>query len=127
MSLNVLIVDDSPAMRSFIRRTLQLSGLPVDAFATANNGNEALHVLEQQKIDLVLTDINMPEMDGAQLVKNMQGRESTRTLPVLVVSTDSTHARISSMLSLGAKGYVKKPFSPEVLREEIERVLGGVQ
>jgi len=127
MSLNVLIVDDSPAMRSFIRRTMQLSGLPVDAFATANNGSEALRVLEQQSIDLVVTDINMPEMDGAQLVENMQAREATRSLPVLVVSTDSTHARVSSMMSLGAKGYVKKPFSPELLREEIERILGGVQ
>ncbi len=127
MSLNVLIVDDSPAMRSFIRRTLQLSGLPIEACATANNGKEALRVLEQQVIDLVLTDINMPEMDGVQLVERMKSTATTRSLPVLVISTDSTHARVSSMMSLGAKGYVKKPFSPEVLREEIERVLGGVQ
>lgn len=125
--MNVLIVDDSPAMRSFIRRILQLSGLPVDSCATANNGCEALAVMAQQKFDLVLTDINMPEMDGAQLLENMRHREDLNSLPVLVISTDSTHSRVASMLSLGAKGYIKKPFSPEVLREEIERVLESVQ
>ena len=120
MELHVLIVDDSPAMRAFIRRVLELSGLE------ASNGEEALRVLEGNWIDAVLTDINMPQMDGEELLRRMSGHEVLHLIPVLEVSTDRTEGRIQKMLTLGAKGYVTKPFAPETLREEIEHSLGVV-
>ena len=126
MELHVLIVDDSPAMRSFIRRVLELSGLEVGRCMEASNGEEALRLLEDNWVDAVLTDINMPQMDGEELLRRMSGHEVLRLIPVLVVSTDRTEGRIQRMLTLGAKGYVTKPFAPETLREEIERSLGVV-
>lgn len=125
MAYNVLIVDDSPAMRSFVRRVLDLSGLAIGRCLEAGNGQEALEVLGREWVDVVLTDINMPTMDGEQFVRRMEADESLRPIPVLVVSTDRTEGRVRQMLTLGAKGYVTKPFLPETLREEMEKVLGA--
>ena len=124
MAFNVLIVDDSPAMRSFVRRVLELSGIDLGVSHNASNGQEALELLHSQWVDVILTDINMPVMDGEELLKILEADESLSTIPVIVVSTDSTQHRVQKMLTLGAKGYVTKPFLPETLREEIEKVLG---
>jgi two-component system, chemotaxis family, chemotaxis protein CheY len=124
MAFNILIVDDSPAMRGFVRRVLDLSGIHVGISLNAGNGQEALDLLRTQWVDVILTDINMPTMDGEELLKTLEADESLCTIPVIVVSTDSTQHRVQSMLTLGAKGYVTKPFLPETLREEIEKVLG---
>ena len=126
MELHVLIVDDSPAMRSFIRRVLELSGLEVGRCLEASNGEEALRLLEDNWVDAVLTDINMPRMDGEELLRRMSGHEVLHLIPVLVVSTDRTEGRIQKMLTLGARGYVTKPFAPETLRGELEHSLGVV-
>jgi two-component system chemotaxis response regulator CheY len=125
MAYNVLIVDDSPAMRSFVRRVLDSSGLAVGRCLEAGDGKEALGVLAKEWVDVVLTDLNMPVMDGEQFVRFLGQDESLRSIPVLVVSTDRTDNRVREMLTLGAKGYVAKPFVPETLREEIERVLSA--
>ena len=109
--------------RSFIRRVIHLSGFEVDDCVEAANGEEALLQLECRWIDIVLTDINMPHMNGEELVRQMSQHETLRTVPVVVISTDSTETRIERLMALGAKGYVKKPFLPETLREELERVL----
>ena len=74
-------------------------------------------------MDVILTDINMPVMNGEEFLTEVAARGDLKTVPVVVVSTDSTGMRMERMMSLGAKGYVKKPFSPESLREELERVL----
>jgi two-component system, chemotaxis family, chemotaxis protein CheY len=124
MAYNVLIVDDSPAMRSFVRRVLELSGIEVGQCMEAGNGVEALEVLQKEWVDVVLTDLNMPTMDGEQFVRKMEEDPAMRTIPVLVVSIDRTDHRVQQMLTLGAKGYVTKPFQPETLREELERALG---
>jgi two-component system, chemotaxis family, chemotaxis protein CheY len=124
MAFNVLIVDDSPAMRSFVRRVLDLSGIDVGTSLNAGNGKEALDLLRTQWVDVILTDINMPTMDGEQLLRALEADDTLRTIPVIVISTDSTQHRVQSMLTLGAKGYVTKPFLPETLREEMEKVLG---
>lgn len=125
MAYNVLIVDDSPAMRSFVRRVLDMSGLTIGKCLEAGNGKEALDLLRKEWVDVVLTDLNMPTMDGEQFVRLVEADDSLRSIPVLVVSTDRTEDRVRQMLTLGAKGYVTKPFLPETLREEMERVLGG--
>ena len=124
MPYSVLIVDDSPVMRGFIRRVMLLSGLELDDCLEASDGEEALERLREHAVDVILTDINMPRMNGEEFLRRLQSEGKLRAVPTLVISTDATQARILRMLSLGAKGYVTKPFSPESLREELERVLG---
>ena len=123
MAFSVLIVDDSPAMRAFIKRVIDMSGFDVGTCLEASDGEEALEVLNRSWVDIVLTDINMPRMSGEELVRNMHQDEMMKEIPIVVVSTDSTEIRIKTMISLGAKGYVTKPFHPEQLRFELERVL----
>lgn len=126
MAYRVLIVDDSPAMRAFIRRVIQISGFDCEDCFEAGNGEEALNLLDHEWVDLILTDVNMPGMDGEEFVRRLEADERFRSLPVLVVSTDATEKRIDRMLKLGARGYVTKPFTPEALREELERLLGVI-
>ena len=123
MALRLLIVDDSPVMRSFIRRVVDLSGLEVACYTQAGDGGGALLALAQEPVDVILTDINMPGMDGEQLLERLQQDGALRGIPVVVVSTDATPSRMERMLALGARGYVTKPFSPEILRKELDRVL----
>jgi two-component system chemotaxis response regulator CheY len=125
VAFRVLIVDDSPVMRTFIRRTIVLSGMEGAEILEASDGLEALNLLRAQWVDVVLTDINMPSMDGEQLVRCLEADDLLKSVPVVIVSTDSTESRMRQMLALGARGYVKKPFLPETLRGELERVLGG--
>ena len=125
MAYNVLIVDDSPAMRSFMRRVLIVSGFAIGTCFEAGNGQEALDLLRAEWVDVVLTDINMPTMDGEQFVRRLEADPSLQSIPVLVVSTDRTKGRMQQMLTLGAKGYVTKPFLPETLREAMEKALGA--
>jgi two-component system chemotaxis response regulator CheY len=124
MAYRVMIVDDSPSMRAFVRRVIDLSGFEVDFCMHAGNGAEALALLEQHTVDIILTDINMPEMNGEDFVRHLEEHEEFRAIPVVVISTDATQNRMQRMLALGAKGYVAKPFSPEALRAELDRVLG---
>jgi two-component system, chemotaxis family, chemotaxis protein CheY len=124
MAFDVMIVDDSPAMRRFIRRVIEVSGFAVGRYFEAGHGQEALTQLDTDWVDVVLTDINMPVMDGEQLVAAMRQREHLAAIPVIVISTDATEARMDRLSQLGAQGYVTKPFAPERLREEIENVLG---
>ena len=125
MAYSVLIVDDSPVMRSFIRRVMVLSGFELGDCFEASNGVEALAELREHGVDVILTDINMPQMNGEELLRELEAQGVLRSVPAVVISTDATKDRILRMLALGAEGYMSKPFSPETLREELERVLGG--
>ena len=124
MSLQILIVDDSPAMRTFIRRVVKLSGIEIAQYFEAANGVEALAQLAANPVDAVLTDINMPVMDGETFVRKMREEGPFQSTPVIVISTDATVHRIQTMQELGAMGYLQKPFGPEQLRNELDRVLG---
>lgn len=124
MAYSVLIVDDSRSMRKFVRRVMDLSGFEVGACWDAANGAEALALLGAHPVDIILTDINMPEMNGEEFVAELERQDAYRSIPVVVVSTDATENRIRRMIEIGARGYVVKPFSPEALRSELERVLG---
>ncbi len=124
MGYRVMIVDDSPAMRSVIRRVIVLSGFDLDECLEAEHGAEACRMLRDRPVDVILTDINMPVMNGEQFLGAVRADDSMGAIPVVVVSTDATEHRIRRMLELGAQGYVTKPFFPESLRGELERVLG---
>jgi len=124
MAYRVLIVDDSPAMRTFVRRVIDMSGFELSDCFEASNGVEALDLLRTEWVDAILTDINMPGMDGQEFLRSLSEDELLRSIPVIVISTDSTSHRMASMASLGARGYVTKPFLPETLRGELERTLG---
>jgi len=124
MAFSVLIVDDSPVMRGFIRRVMTLSGFEAGDCWEASNGEEALAQLREHEVDVILTDINMPKMNGEELLRQLETDARLRSVPALVISTDATKDRILRMISLGAEGYITKPFTPEALREELERILG---
>jgi len=124
VTFNILIVDDSPVMRSIVRRMLESVHAHGFNCQEAENGQAALDFARSARVDLILTDINMPVMDGEELLRNLETDESLQAIPVIVVSTDKTEGRVQQMMKIGARGYVRKPFMPETLRNEIQRVLG---
>jgi two-component system chemotaxis response regulator CheY len=121
--MKTLIVDDSPAMRGFIKRVLSVSGLDMEIVREAANGRQALATLRSNSTDLVLCDINMPQMNGEQLLSALASEGLLHRHCVVVVSTDATTSRVKRMLRLGARGYLRKPFTPEELRETVDRAL----
>lgn len=125
MAYRILIVDDSPVMRAFVRRVIDLSGFEISACREAANGLEALDLLRRETVDIILTDINMPHMDGEEFLRRLSRDEALRAIPLIVISTDATRRRTQRMLALGARGYVTKPFLPEALRAELDRSLGA--
>jgi two-component system chemotaxis response regulator CheY len=124
MAVNVLIVDDSGVMRSMIQKSLQLSGLDLGEVHQAANGREGLELLERQWIDLVVADINMPVMNGEEMIQGMQANPGLKAIPTIVVSTEGSRARIARLEGQGVR-FVHKPFSPERIRDILREVLGG--
>lgn len=124
MVLNILVVDDSSVMRMMIIKILHLSKLPLGELYEAANGAEALEVLKGACIDLALVDINMPVMDGEEMVNRLRENPETADLPVIIVSTDDSSAHKERLIQKKA-GFVQKPFTPQTLRFAILRELGG--
>ncbi len=122
MALNILIVDDSTLTRKKIRRIIEMVNLDVDSFFEAGNGLEALKILDESKADLVLADLNMPKMGGAEMIRRMRSNEATQSVPVVVVSTESNTTRVKELLVEGVKDYLHKPFTPEEFRATIQAV-----
>ncbi len=123
MAFNVLIVDDSAVMRAMITRVVKLSGVPLGAFYEAGDGEEGLRRLREHWVDLVLLDVNMPVMNGEQMLRRLRADPETASLPVIVVSTESSETRVNALEELGVS-FVHKPFAPETLRDIILRVTG---
>lgn len=115
MAYNVLIVDDSPGMRKVIRKILKMSGFEIGECLEAGDGVEALAVVRKDAVDVILTDINMPNMNGEELVVALAADPEYAHIPVIVVSTDQSEERVTRMLAMGARGYVTKPFVPHTL------------
>ncbi len=126
MSLNVLVVDDSSVMRSMVIRTLKLSGLPLGEVYQAANGKEGLQLLDSNWIDLALVDLNMPVMDGEEMIDQLRLNPETQQLSVVVVSTESSDTRIAKLKLNQNVEFVHKPFTPEGLRETVVGILGGM-
>lgn len=123
--LNILIVDDCKVMQAVIRRTLKLAKINTHTVDTADNGKSGLQMLKKNGYDLLVLDVNMPVMDGMELIHQVKKDPSIAEMPVLIVSAESNEGRKKTLSGLGA-GFVHKPFTPEVLREEILKVAGGL-
>jgi two-component system chemotaxis response regulator CheY len=125
MALNILVVDDSSVMRAMIIKTLRLSQLPLGEVFEAPNGQEALKVLDSKWIDLALVDINMPVMDGEEMIDRLRQNPETADLPVIIISTEGSETRKEVLMQRGTE-FVHKPFTPEKLRDTILKTLGGL-
>ena len=123
MELNVLVVDDSQVMRSIISKTMHLSGLPVGEIYQAENGQEGLEALQNNWIDLVIADINMPVMNGEEMIIRMKENIETRDIPIMVVSTEGSQKRIDRIVEKGVV-FIHKPFTPEIFRDNIQAITG---
>ena len=127
MGYNILIVDDSAITRKAIMRIIgMVSELDVAEIFEADNGLAALQLLNEHHIDLVLADLNMPEMDGMEMVHQMQQAENTESIPVVIISSKPNTASTEELLADGIRGYLHKPFTPEDFREIITNTLGAV-
>ncbi len=123
MAYNILIVEDSVPMRAVIKKIIRASGFNVGQIFEASNGREALDVLREEWLDLVLTDYNMPDMDGLELLDNMKKDDTFKALPVVVVSTEGSDKRVEEFLKMGAE-YIKKPFTPEEIKQKLNLIMG---
>jgi len=126
MAINVLIVDDSSTMRAMILKTMRISGVPLGEVHQAANGLEGLDTLTQHWIDLVIADINMPVMNGEEMIDRMHDSPHTKDIPVIVVSTEGSKARIERLQHKGAR-FIHKPFQPETIRDAIRAVIGEIE
>jgi two-component system chemotaxis response regulator CheY len=120
----ILIVEDSGTMRSLIAATLEDLDQPVKV-DEAENGFEALRLLPQQSYDLIITDINMPDINGLELVSFVKGNPGHREVPLVIVSTEGSERDRDRGMELGANAYLVKPFSPDELRRVVQDLLGG--
>jgi len=125
--LKVLIVDDSSVMRKIVERALRQAGLELSDVLEASNGAEALAQVEKGGLDVILSDINMPVMDGLEFLKNLSKVAAGNGVPVIMISTEGSEARVVEALSAGAKGYLRKPFTPEQVKERVIPLLGVLQ
>jgi two-component system chemotaxis response regulator CheY len=124
MAYNVLIVDDSATMRALVRKVLKISGLDLGECFEGANGKEALEVLENNWVDLVLSDLHMPEMDGAALVKALRQNHLWQTIPVVLITTEARQEVLAPFFESGIQGYIRKPFRPEDIKEKLQTILG---
>lgn len=124
MAFNLLVIDDSESMRAVIRKVVKLSGFDVGNYYEAANGREALDLLDREWVDLILTDIHMPVMDGIEMLEILKKQDHLfKDTPVILITTESKRDRIDYACSLGASGYIKKPFTPQKVRSTLEEVM----
>ncbi len=123
MGKNILLVDDSSTMRKIIGRSLRQAGIDFANIFEAADGLEALEILEKEDVDIVLSDINMPNMDGISFLREKAGRDSIKDIPVLMISTETGDDIIGEAKSLGAVGALKKPFTPDKVNEVLGPLL----
>jgi len=123
MAYNFLIVDDSVTTRTIIKKILELSSIEIGELHEAADGEEALEVLQNKWIDLVFADINMPRMNGVEMVQRMREDGMLKSIPVVIVSSEGSETRIEEMMSKGIKAYLRKPFTPENIKELAENIL----
>ena len=122
MAINILVVDDSATMRSIVTRALTMSDLPVGQIHQAANGQEGLDLLDQEWVDVALVNINMPVMNGLEMIERVRAKPGFADFPVVVVSTESSQTRIEEVRSKGVE-FVHKPFTPELLNDVLRTIM----
>lgn len=123
MGYNVLIVDDSMIIRKMVAKTLAISDLDISAYYYAENGRQALEQLDAHWIDIVFADINMPEMNGMEMIEEMGRKNLLEQIPVVIISTERSRQRIESLKAMGIKAYLQKPFVPEEFARVVKDLL----
>ena len=124
-SVRALIVDDSAVMRKIVERALRQAGIELIELREAGNGAEALALLDHAGVDLILCDINMPVMDGLEFVKRLKEVDTAKNVPVVMITTEGGESHVIQALSMGAKGYIRKPFTPDQVKEHVLPLLQG--
>jgi two-component system, chemotaxis family, chemotaxis protein CheY len=122
--IRALIVDDSSVMRKIIERSLRQAGIDLEKALEASNGAEALTALHNNTVDLILCDINMPVMDGLEFVREATKLESAKGVPIVMITTEGSESHVVQALTAGARGYIRKPFTPDQVKEHVLPVLG---
>jgi len=124
MSINILVVDDSKLLHAMIEQTLEMADIEIAQHYKAMNGAEGLEILLSQPVDLVFSDIHMPEMDGAEMIKAMQKEKNLKNIPIVIISSEGSHKLIDELKDIGVQYFIRKPFTPEKISEVIKKLTG---
>jgi two-component system chemotaxis response regulator CheY len=122
--IQVLIVDDSSVMRKIVERALRQADLDLEAVHEAGNGTEGLEMLQSKRVQLILSDINMPAMDGLEFLRQIKTRNLAPGIPVVMITTESSEEHVKQAIQAGARGYIRKPFTPEQVKERVLPLIG---
>jgi two-component system, chemotaxis family, chemotaxis protein CheY len=125
MAYRILIIDDSAVTRKVLAKTIGMVGLPVETILEASNGEEALRLLREQDVDLILADLNMPAVGGTDLAARLRADPRTRAIPLIIVSAEASAQRIQELSRLGVRQYIHKPFTPEQIRQTLLEVVAA--
>lgn len=117
--IQTLIVDDSSVMRKIVERALRQAGLESLVVHEAGSGTEGLEVLKSRKVDLILSDINMPSMDGLEFLRQIRTQQLAPGVPVVMITTESSEEHVKAAIQAGAQGYIRKPFTAEQVKERV--------
>lgn len=123
MTYKILIVDDSAVTRMVLKKTISMTDVPVQEIFEADNGYAALELLSDHSVDLILADINMPEMNGMEMTAAILANPVTADIPVVIISTHTEDVRINELRSQGVKAYIHKPFTAETIRDTLSEIL----
>ncbi|MGA2147596.1 MAG: response regulator [Bryobacteraceae bacterium] len=123
MEAEILVVDDSAAIRKILQRVLRQTGMAIGNIMEAGDGEEALAMMQSHKVHLVLTDINMPKMDGLQFLGKVKATAEWEAIPVVMITTEGGEAKVAEAVRLGAAGYVRKPFTADQIKEKLAGIL----
>jgi two-component system chemotaxis response regulator CheY len=121
--VRTLIVDDSSVMRKIVERTLRQAGLEPLVVHEAGSGIEGLEVLKAHRVDLILSDINMPKMDGLEFLRQLRAQKLAPGVPVVMITTESSEEHVKQAILAGAQGYIRKPFTADQVKERVLRLL----
>lgn len=121
--LDVLIVDDSAAIRKILQRVLRQTDLNLGQISEAGDGTEAVEILKNKTFGLILSDINMPQMDGLQLLARIKDMEHVKNVPVIMITTEGGQGKVMEAVQLGATGYVRKPFTADQIKEKLSGII----
>ena len=125
MSYSLMIVDDSAIIRSALRKTIDMTSIPVDRLVKAEDGIDALEKLKTTWVDIIFCDIHMPRMSGLELFETLRKNPEYKRIPFVIVSTEGSETRIKELLDKGVAGYIRKPFKPEEIRDVMINIFGS--